>query len=196
MGRILPRGGKGSLWKRAARNAPGGPFPPLVSFIAPGRSALETRRGRIPGLVTSARLEGPGLRPPPPLGSPPKAAAFPKVASSSSSASPFFPLPRSSQTKSAPARAPPTSRADQTAPMAAGDEGERDRGSGHGSKATPTLAAPAFYGPRWPALPRGAQSSAIKTQLSQPRPGAAAPRSGQATGALSFSNIFHFRLRQ
>lgn len=149
---------------------------------------MPSRRGgeRIPGLVISSRLEGPGLIPPPPPSSPPAATASPRLASFSCFTSRFFPVSRSIQMKSAPARPPPTSRADQTAPMAERPQlqettgGDRDRGSGHSGRATPTPPAPAFYGPSWQALPGGAQPSATNTQLSQPRPGAAAPGSVQA----------------
>lgn len=68
--------------------------------------------------MTSSLLEGPGLSPPRPPSSPPAAAASSGETSFSFSAPPSFPLFRSSQTKSVPARPPPTSRADQTAPMA------------------------------------------------------------------------------
>lgn len=81
---------------------------------------LPSRRGEegLPGLLPSSPLEGPGVSPPPAPSSPPADAAASPEGSSSCSASASFPVSRSSQTKSAPARPPPTSRADQTAPMA------------------------------------------------------------------------------
>lgn len=131
-------------------------------FHFPFPSELQTRArvpraqggGRIPGLETSTRSEGPGLRPPlpPPPGPPPGAAASPGGASFCRSAPPSFPgapgSPRSSQKISAPARPPPTSKADQTAPMAERlreTTGPRTRAR-LTRTATPTPPAPAFYG--------------------------------------------------
>lgn len=99
------------------------PFPSELPDTGP--ICPEPRGGRIPGLETSTRSEGPGLRPPPPPpppGPPPGAAASPGDTSFCGFAPPSFPgaprSPRSSHRRSAPARPPPTSRADQTAPMA------------------------------------------------------------------------------
>lgn len=118
VGRVVPGEGRARAEEArpresAARRAPSG-FPLLPDGLqSPRQTWPRDVGGRIPGLATSSRPEGPGLSPPAPLGSAPGAAAPPGGASFCSlSAS------RSSHTKIAPARPPPTSRADQTAPMA------------------------------------------------------------------------------
>ena len=63
--RVLP--GLGEASPRETSRWISAPCPlPRVTSEPPGRYALEPQGGRIPGLVTSSRLEGPGLSPPPP----------------------------------------------------------------------------------------------------------------------------------